>query len=688
MADTDHSLLREFARSGSESAFRKLVDRNLEHAYSVALRVTHNESLAEDVVQQVFVALATDAKKLTGKGPLQAWLHVTARRRAIDLVRSESARRRRESTYALEATMSEERMRWAEIEPVFDELIESLRPSDQQLIVLRYFRGLSNEELAKELGIRVNAARVRVQRAVDRLRIQLSRRGIATSSSALALAASAHASSPPSDVCAESIARSALSSQLSTQAITTLATFVMTKIKIASIIIAATGLVSLVGWQASQTANSQPKDGRESSPRSSPPSSFPDRQPPSSQQARRALLKLLKDGAPLNSSFADMERLASRLNAADLQFLLDEVGFKGSTGTRAWLRCALYAHWGRIDQSAPSGLDARLEAFAEESIPLTEGRITTVEGIRPFLGQWYSSELNQACFSLFRGRLERQALDASMAADFLDEFQRYSTQVQHSRWVESGVRFLFRKLAGADPAAGWDFLTTEMATDPLRYTAQKGFFSGLKDQIAIDAYVKRWEPTWRSEEALKAHEAFQRYIKSNVSFHMPSPPEEAVGLEAALALAQNDIQSAAAWIARAGPAGKTGSYSLYREWASRNPEAVVSLLNDPAFHEHRHVLAEAAMLANPFHASEILQALPDLEDRRSVLASVIMMSPSFQREDILPTPDDFGTLPDHHQRHQTLLLVIEHSNLPAQQTEKLMKSLHKRYAKTLKSEAN
>lgn len=689
MVDTDHRLLREFARAGSESAFRKLVDRNLEHVYSVALRVTRNESMAEDVAQHVFVALATQAKKLTGSRPLQAWLHVTTRRRAIDLVRSENARRRRENLYALEMTMTEETATWQEIEPVFDELIESLRPTDQQLIVLRYFRGLSNQELAEEMGIGVNTVRVRVQRAVDRLRLELSRKEIATTSSALALAASAHASTPSPELSAEAIAGSALSTHIPAHAITTLATFAMTKIKITLITMAAVGLGSLAGWQISQNASLQAEDQREREPRSSRPHSLGDsHQPGTSLQARTALLKLLEEGAPLNIPFADLERLAGRLDAIDLRYLLDEVGFKGASGTRGWLRCALYAHWGRTDPEAPSGLDAQLEILASESILLTEGRIKTVEGIRPFLGQWYSSELNQACFSLFRGRMERQSLHPAMADNLLNEMQRYGTEIQHSGWVASSVRFLFSKLAGADPAATWEVITTATTANRYRHAAQEGFFKGLEDPTTIDTYVQRWEPRWRSDEARNAHEAFQRHIRSNVSFHMPSPPEEAIGLEAALAIAQEDLQSAADWITQTGPAGEIGAYSLYREWASRNPAAARDLLADPAFHERRHVLAEAAMLANPFHASEIVRALSDPEDRRRVLKSVIMMSPSIRREDIVPTPASSGTLPDHHQRRQAILQAIDHGNLPAQETEKLKKSLHERYSQILESATN
>ena len=63
---TDQQLLREYAGHRSETAFAELVRRHVDFVYSAALRMVRDTHLAEDVTQDVFVALAQNAQQLTG----------------------------------------------------------------------------------------------------------------------------------------------------------------------------------------------------------------------------------------------------------------------------------------------------------------------------------------------------------------------------------------------------------------------------------------------------------------------------------------------------------------------------------------------------------------------------------------------------------------------------------------------
>src|SRR5580704_5062116 len=94
MSDLD--LLDQYARENSQEAFATLLDRYLKLVYSAALRQVRSPELAEEVAQSVFADLARNADKLERETVLSAWLYQVTRRTAIDMVRRESRRQRRE----------------------------------------------------------------------------------------------------------------------------------------------------------------------------------------------------------------------------------------------------------------------------------------------------------------------------------------------------------------------------------------------------------------------------------------------------------------------------------------------------------------------------------------------------------------------------------------------------------------
>src|SRR5580692_4660613 len=97
----DATLLRRYAEDRSEAAFTELVKRHLDLVYSAALRRTGGDPhRAADVAQQVFGALARDARRLSRHSVLQAWLHTATRNASLNLMISEHRRKTRESMAA------------------------------------------------------------------------------------------------------------------------------------------------------------------------------------------------------------------------------------------------------------------------------------------------------------------------------------------------------------------------------------------------------------------------------------------------------------------------------------------------------------------------------------------------------------------------------------------------------------
>jgi RNA polymerase sigma factor (sigma-70 family) len=202
---TDSEMLDAYAVDGSETAFGQLVRRHLALVYSAALRQLGGDcAAAEDVAQLVFAALARDADRLRKRGSLAGWLHTTTRYQAINVRRSDERRLLRETT-ALAMNPTDDTAAWEEMSPILDTALHELPETDREAVLLRFFEKLSLGEVGSRLGVGEDAARKRVDRALDKLRGLLAKRGV-TSATAAALAAlliDRASASPPVQLAAE-----------------------------------------------------------------------------------------------------------------------------------------------------------------------------------------------------------------------------------------------------------------------------------------------------------------------------------------------------------------------------------------------------------------------------------------------------------------------------------------------------
>ncbi|HUD45362.1 MAG TPA: sigma-70 family RNA polymerase sigma factor [Candidatus Baltobacteraceae bacterium] len=192
---TDQQLLHDYTARRSESAFAELVRRHVDFVYSAALRMVRDAHMAEDVTQDVFVALARSARQLAGRPVLSGWLHRTAQNLAANTVRSDVRRRVRELEAATmnELLSSTPDVSWQHIAPQLDAALGELSESDRDALLLRYFERKSAQQMAQILGLSEEAAQKRVNRAVERLRDHFSKRNIAIDASGLAAVVSANA---------------------------------------------------------------------------------------------------------------------------------------------------------------------------------------------------------------------------------------------------------------------------------------------------------------------------------------------------------------------------------------------------------------------------------------------------------------------------------------------------------------
>lgn len=177
--------MAEFRASGAEAAFGELVRRYTNLVYSIARRRVTDVTLAQEVTQIVFIRLAKAPPQLDSEAQLPAWLHRTAVHVSIDLWRSETRRRAREQhALAMQTDLTEEAA-WKEMTPVLDEALDGLNDADRQAILLRFFEQKTMADLGRAFGVSEDAAKMRVSRALERLRGQLA--GLGATCSAVML---------------------------------------------------------------------------------------------------------------------------------------------------------------------------------------------------------------------------------------------------------------------------------------------------------------------------------------------------------------------------------------------------------------------------------------------------------------------------------------------------------------------
>jgi RNA polymerase sigma-70 factor (ECF subfamily) len=205
-APSDAALVQQIV-SGSEAALAALYDRHGGAVYATAMRVSGNDTIAAEVVQDTFLGLWNRAERYDpGRGSLATWLQAIARNRAIDRFRM-TARRLPTTNFSAFTghetdndgerisdwlAVSGELVAAGEPEPTPElaladvEQRESIRralgslgPLERQVILLAYQSGLSQSEIAAHLNWPLGTVKTRTRRALQLLREQLERAEVA-----------------------------------------------------------------------------------------------------------------------------------------------------------------------------------------------------------------------------------------------------------------------------------------------------------------------------------------------------------------------------------------------------------------------------------------------------------------------------------------------------------------------------
>jgi RNA polymerase sigma factor (sigma-70 family) len=212
--DPDRQLLAEFAEHKSEEAFALLVERHTAMVYHVARRTVNDPHLAEDVTQAVFLLLARKAAGLRQAVVVAGWLFNVARLTATDANKMQRRRLRREREAAMstmaKADSATDPIDWDRVSPMLNDAIARLSRADRDAVVLRFLQDKSHSQVGAALGISEDAAKMRLMRALRKLRASLESAGMQTTELGLAMLLSAKPLSEAPAGLAERMATGAL----------------------------------------------------------------------------------------------------------------------------------------------------------------------------------------------------------------------------------------------------------------------------------------------------------------------------------------------------------------------------------------------------------------------------------------------------------------------------------------------
>ncbi len=217
----DSALLRQYVENHSEDAFAALVTRHINLVYSVALRHVGDAHHVKEITKAVFIILAKKALQLRHDRAVSNWLFQATRLTANNFVRSKARRRRHEQGAHTQSVLNESGSDvWQRIAPLLDEAVAALDHKDRRAVMLRLYEGRNLGDIVSALRVNEEAARERINRALDKLRRFFARRGVDSTAATLAQTISINSVQAAPVALAKSVTAAAVGAAASTSTLT------------------------------------------------------------------------------------------------------------------------------------------------------------------------------------------------------------------------------------------------------------------------------------------------------------------------------------------------------------------------------------------------------------------------------------------------------------------------------------
>ena len=174
MLDAEKLLLRRFVDQDDPEALSEIVTQYAGLVYSACHRVLDDADKAADAAQETFLQLLRNAGRISESLP--GWLHRAATRLAIDRLRTDASRWRRESRYAGDS--QHEVRQWQDISASVDEALDGLDDPTRDILIRHFFQSQTMREIGAQLSVSQATVSRRVEAGVDQLRRKMRSRGM------------------------------------------------------------------------------------------------------------------------------------------------------------------------------------------------------------------------------------------------------------------------------------------------------------------------------------------------------------------------------------------------------------------------------------------------------------------------------------------------------------------------------
>jgi RNA polymerase sigma-70 factor, ECF subfamily len=168
------------AMAGDEDAFRVLVERHSRGVFRLAYRMTGSAEDAEDVVQETFVRAYRQLARFEARANFGTWLYRIGFNCSIDHLRNRNDRETRQPPETLDrlapaasGPTSEDLVFAGEIGERVQHALNALSEQERAAFLMRHYHGCSIDEICHALGLRTNAAKHSIFRAVKKMRTEL-----------------------------------------------------------------------------------------------------------------------------------------------------------------------------------------------------------------------------------------------------------------------------------------------------------------------------------------------------------------------------------------------------------------------------------------------------------------------------------------------------------------------------------
>ena len=165
----DESILIEKLRKNDRKAYSDLFDGYFDQLFTFALNMVFREDVANDIVQEVFIAIYEKSILKNYQGSLKAYLYTSVRNRCYNYLRDAKVEDRNMALYA-EAAVYSDNVDMIDREEILEKILDELPEKCREVCLLRFVHGYKYSEISEQLGMNENTVKAQLHRGLDKLK--------------------------------------------------------------------------------------------------------------------------------------------------------------------------------------------------------------------------------------------------------------------------------------------------------------------------------------------------------------------------------------------------------------------------------------------------------------------------------------------------------------------------------------